>query len=1005
MAPIFLNYRRRACRDKAFIIHQLLESSLGEGSTFLDEESIDPGTKWPEALRQAVRECQVLLVLIHPDWHKDQEESGAKSLDQEGDWVRQEIAMALELGKVVIPVLLDGAYAAPLPKDPQRIAPPRPEWLPTPLRSLFDHEALAIDSTNLTKQHRAAFVAAIQKQLPPSIQVLQAEEPGDTYTQLLQASLPLPDHSYQDLCFLEKPYPGIAYFDENSAALFFGRDQEIWQVYYDHLLKLVPGEVLLLFGASGVGKSSLLNGGLFPRLKAKGWAVAYDRRQKALPLADLLDQLIAEVQAQPGSPKLVLLDQVEEIITDPGRPGEFEGFFDRLRALGKVDLKVVLGFRKEYLYEIRKALVDRRIWKKEFALHELDATGIERAIRGVFDTPRVREQFPDLVGATLDPNLVSTLVADISRDEKSHIAPLLQYQLESLYRKAREKAQASGQPLHLDLATYHAQAATSLASFLEAEKLKALERAFPTEMRNGLIDDILYYFSTPELTAATHPKVDLWARYAHLSGDPQFGRLIQSLVDQYLLLHDKPEGLPETYRLAHDALARIVRQRYENSDKPGQQAAFIVRAKEKIPLDKVGFSETDIDIIKEGRKGMYQVPASLYGKLQADARKYDRQRRDRLRLALRSAAEDIEHLRWTQALDRLRIAATEGIQPARILALVRYLPYPLELLGEKQAYQESLAFIEEIAQRMVSEGDIASEGFKPLAGHGWQARQQLAFFPEMKPVSGGSFQMGSEEMKRYLRNEMPVHKVTVNSFQMAATPVTCWQYGLYCQDTGKALPGDSGFGRGQRPVVNVSWYDALHYCNWLSVQQGLQPVYTFASEKQVEADWTADGYRLPTEAEWEYAARAAVSPSGGAQGGGNVRFGNGQDVISPASVNYNGQHEQNAYDQTIRSWNEDGVFRQRTTPVRRFAPNPLGLYDLSGNVFEWCWDVYDEDYYANSPKDNPRGPAQDPNKNRVIRGGSWLETALNCRSCVRHGYYPILQFNGAGFRVIRRLTL
>jgi hypothetical protein len=81
MPPIFLNYRRRQSRDKALIIRQLLESRLGAGCTFLDEESVEPGREWPEALRQGVRECQVLLALIHPDWHKDQEESGAKSLD------------------------------------------------------------------------------------------------------------------------------------------------------------------------------------------------------------------------------------------------------------------------------------------------------------------------------------------------------------------------------------------------------------------------------------------------------------------------------------------------------------------------------------------------------------------------------------------------------------------------------------------------------------------------------------------------------------------------------------------------------------------------------------------------------------------------------------------------------------------------------------------------------------------------------------------------------------
>jgi formylglycine-generating enzyme required for sulfatase activity len=907
--------------------------------------------------------------------------------------VRQEIATALQLGKTVIPVLLDGAYAEPLPKDPGRIVPPKPEWLPEPLRRLFHIEALPFDANNLTQQHSDTFVAAIRKHLPASAPLPSTGAADDPFGQLLQASLPLPDSSYHDLCFLENPYPGIAYFTRQTAALFFGRDREIWEFYYEHLLKLVPGQVLLLHGASGVGKSSLLNGGLFPRLEQQGWAVAYERRSKAMPMAELLDQKIADVQAAPGTQRLVLLDQVEEMITDPGQPGEFAAFFDRLRTLGEAEVKIVLGFRKEYLYEVKKALLDRRIRLREFPLHALDAAGIRRAIRGVFDTPEVREQFSELKNASLDPALVEALVQDICRDEKSHIAPLLQYQLQSLYQKALQEARASGKPLHLGLAAYQQQAAISLARFLEQEKLEALGEAFPEDMRSGLIEDLLYYFTTPELTAATHSQADLWARYAHLSGGERFGRLVQALVDQYLLLHQKAEGLPETYRLAHDALARIVRQRYETSSKPGQQAAFIVRAKEKvrrglsarrllarglnpslaIAESDVGFSETDIALIEAGREGMEAVPAGLDSLLRADAKRYAHQRQERFALAYATAQADYEHLRFRECLDNLRLAAREGIEAEKVAGLLAQLHWVFSFLQD----EEELAGCQEL-----NGGDLPEID---------EAAMQRRFFPTMKPVPGGSFDMGSEEG---YDDEKPVHNVTVSSFEAGETPLTCWQYGLYCLAMRLDLPRDSGFGRGERPVVNVSWYEAARYCHWLSGKQGLDSPYSFPDKDRVEADWEAAGYRLPTEAEWEYAAR---------EGGRNIRFGNGQDMARAREMNYDYQHPYNN-EPYIEPTDQKG--QGRTSPVFAYPPNALGLYDMSGNVYEWCWDRWSEgDYYRESEgASDPRGP-ETSESGRVVRGGSWFETANYCRSSFRSWYHPIVQISYIGCRVFRRLTL
>ncbi|MDX2285807.1 MAG: SUMF1/EgtB/PvdO family nonheme iron enzyme [Bacteroidia bacterium] len=960
MPPIFLNYRKVHGQGHASAIRLMLEQVFGPGAVFQDYESVVGGEDWTARVPRAVQECQVLLVLVHGnDWLELGTYKRKRRLFDPEDWVRKEIALALQAGKLILPILHRDVAIWPGEADV-------PEVAPEGLEPFFRLQGYRYDP-----DQPEALIDALKKRLDG---LLQPAAPATAQAPDLLADFPLPDSSYHDLCFSDNPYPGIAHFTGQTAALLFGRDREIWELYYEYLLKLDPGRVLLLHGASGVGKSSLLSGGLFPRLARQGWAAVYARRSKAMPLAELFDQQIAEVQAQSGSPRLVLLDQVEEMITDPGQPGEVAAFFDRLGTLGQSDLKVVLGFRKEYLYEVKKALLDRRIRLREFPLHALDAAGIRRAIRGVFDTPAVREQFSELRHATLDPALVEALVQDISRDDKSHIAPLLQYQLQSLYHKAREAATASGKPLHLDLAAYQQQAASSLASFLEAEKLAALGRAFPEEMRIGLIDDLLYYFSTPELTAATHSKSDLWARYAHLSGGERFGRLVQALVDQYLLLHHKPEGLPETYRLAHDALARIVRQRYENSDRPGQQAAFIVRAKEKLSLDKVGFSETDIAIIKAGRVGMEKVPPALVKVLKDDVRRYAQQRKKRFDLAFATAQTDYDHhLRFNECLNNLRLAAREGIKTDKVAGLLSKLSWVFAFLKD----EAGLAGCREL-----NGGDLPEINESAMLG---------CFFPTMKPVPGGSYDMGSGEG---YDDEKPVHRVTVSSFEMSDTSVTCWQYGLYCLATGQDLPHDSGFGRADRPVVNVSWYEAIRYCHWLSERHGFVSPYSFTDKDAVEVDWEADGYRLPTEAEWEYAAR---------EGGRKVRFGNGQDTAHASEMNYD---YQNPYNNKPYITPTNLKAQRQTNSVYHYESNALGLYDMSGNVYDWCWDCWSEGDYYRSSEDttDPRGP-ETSESGRVVRGGSWAVNADYCRSSYRNMNHPLDQFNNIGFRIVQRLIL
>lgn len=214
---------------------------------------------------------------------------------------------------------------------------------------------------------------------------------------------------------------------------------------------------------------------------------------------------------------------------------------------------------------------------------------------------------------------------------------------------------------------------------------------------------------------------------------------------------------------------------------------------------------------------------------------------------------------------------------------------------------------------------------------------------EMVRVPGGCYQMG-DTFGDGDSDEKPVHKVCVDSFQIGKTEVTQGQWQTVMDDN------PSEFKKGNtHPVERVSWQDVQGFISKLSSKTGKQ-------------------YRLPTEAEWEYAAR-----SGGRKekyAGGNV-----------GAV----------------AWYDDNS-GNTTHPVALKRPNGLGLYDMSGNVWEWCQDWYDEDYYKNSPRNNPRGPKEGPL--RVLRGGSWDNSAERVRAAYRAGDEPGFTFNSLGFRLV-----
>lgn len=239
-------------------------------------------------------------------------------------------------------------------------------------------------------------------------------------------------------------------------------------------------------------------------------------------------------------------------------------------------------------------------------------------------------------------------------------------------------------------------------------------------------------------------------------------------------------------------------------------------------------------------------------------------------------------------------------------------------------------------------------------------------------ISAGTFTMGSPADERWRETDEVQHEVTLHSYLIAKQEVTQEEYRAVTGTNPSHHQGDN------RPVEMVSWYDAVRYCNALSELEGLTAAYTIEG---VQVTWNreADGYRLPTEAEWEYACRAGTT--------------------SPFSTERNITVEQsNWYSSYPYIEGEGGgAYRRQTVEADEFEPNAWGLFNMHGNVSEWCWDRYGA--YGTQPQTDPAGP--ETGRNRVARGGGWYDYAKHVRSAYRSVAPPDYTDYKRGFRVAR----
>jgi formylglycine-generating enzyme required for sulfatase activity len=471
---------------------------------------------------------------------------------------------------------------------------------------------------------------------------------------------------------------------------------------------------------------------------------------------------------------------------------------------------------------------------------------------------------------------------------------------------------------------------------------------------------------------------------------------------------DKP--MPEIPELSFRNAGQAILAKIAYLDTPAFSGVFFLtqytQENQGNPVNNEELAFVFQGLTKSGRFGITAQFAVTHPSLPAGIDFTDGITRDEQEEYLRIAEKDLDHRpdeEFFPPLSQLKeLIRSLRLNEGKISELVQD-PPPLPAGGKicpEARNQAALGFADFSSS---SDSAMSVKGSEIHLGNGPGVKMRFAEIPP------GSFLMGSTVVDPYNRDsvEWPSHKVNLTGFLIARTEVTQAQFRkITGANPSEFVPTFSGFSSGYAntddlPVENVSWYEAVEFCNKLSDSQGLTRVYVIdknpgAEEKpdsydkvgwSVKCDFTKNGFRLPTEAEWEYACRAGSVTS--------YRYSEHDD---DAILKVYCWFDRNA---DGSSWTIPHAPKGGPQPVGRKKANAWGLFDMTGNVSEWCWDRW-SDPAPRGDQTDPTGPGSD--SSRIVRGGRWNADFDHCRSAHREGFQADSRFEYVGFRVVRRKT-
>jgi formylglycine-generating enzyme required for sulfatase activity len=932
----------------------------GWEDVFLDvdpDRGIVAGERWERALNEAASRCEAVLFLVSRDWLA----SG---------WCLKEFNLAHRLNKRLFGLLVEDIPVADLPVNLTST------WQLVRLCSGTDHVMLRVLMPFTGGEAHVTFSAEALGRLKIGLQ-----RPG-----LDSRFFAWPPEGDPN----RPPYRGLRPLEADDAGIFFGRDAAIVEAL-DTLRGLrdaAAPRLVVILGASGAGKSSFLRAGLFPRITRQDQTFlplaiirperaaitgetgllralegAFERGRIAVSRADLrvgirsgaaklrplLQKLTEEATpialdtiVKPKPPALILLiDQGEELFLAEGQ-NEALPFLALLRDLLKEDTPAVIAvftIRSDNYERLQLAKELEDVRQQTLSLPPMPKGSYADVIKGP-----VRRLDGTARALKIEDALVDALLADIEAGGAKDALPLLAFTLERLYGEYH----AAG---HLKLSHYNdlGRVKGSIEAAVErAFEAADLDPAIPKDrltrlalLRRGLIP---WLAGIDPDTGAPRRRV---ARFAEIPAEAR--PLIQHFVEQRLLATDLASGTGETtIEPAHEALLR-------------QWGLLQGWLAEDTGLLSVidGVKRASRDWIANGKTAAWLTHTT--GRLEAAERL-----RERPDLAANLEPTDREYL---AACRKAEAAARGRTRRVRALIYVLLVGIITGLIGWiNQAYiKEQWRWYMVIRPYMQAQvrphvlTTVAEQALKPDDTFKECASEQgKDYCPEMVVAPAGSFMMGSPPTEKgHNAAEGPQHTVTIaKPFAVAKFQLTFDEWDTCVAYGDCPHVGDGGFGRGQRPVIFVTWDDAQRYAAWLSKMTG-KP------------------YRLLTEAEYEYATRA----------GGQTAYPWGDD-IGKNNANCKGCGSK---------WDA-----KQTAPVGSFKPNAFGLYDMIGNVFEWVEDCVHSNY-DDAPTDGSAWIEGGNCTYRIDRGGSWNFSPDSLRSAFRDSSPTGQRIDNLGFRVGRTL--